>query len=385
MLTSMSKENDEGTAEHIRPAGEAHAHSDEEDYYYTEDPVAPAPAPAKQVPTKQAPAAQTPPKVVAKQVAPAPGAGKGDAKPGTLTSNSTSTPPPAKGGKSSPPVANTATTSTNNNNGKPASFGGGPALPQPPPPAPEGKLPAPSSSAVGVKKTQPVRENDTRNAQASNDESMMARIMKLVEVTPARQRLFLNILFYYTLICLFFLILQCPLSQLDEAGGGCFTFWGYKLKCDTVSYTYRVSTLPCTGYKIPLQVGAALSIINILLYTALALILWRVVSNTRHQDRREEKRRRQAALSSPDAALKQELVPLGLMRWVITGMVGAGFVLQLICFSVIASVYSSRPCQDTSLRRTTAYGVGFGILLTTWCFTLILLPLCGYVAFMSTK
>ncbi|KAF8275620.1 hypothetical protein TcYC6_0014720 [Trypanosoma cruzi] len=78
----------------------------------------------------------------------------------------------------------------------------------------------------------------------------------------------LNIFLTVSGINWFFMILSTTLSQLDVVGGGCYTFWGFKSSCDTVSYTNRTQLLSCKGYIRPLQTGAAFSIFSIFLMTA---------------------------------------------------------------------------------------------------------------------
>lgn len=227
--------------------------------------------------------------------------------------------------------------------------------------------------------------NAPRTAGAPS-EGVMSSVFKVLKLTPDRQRAFFMAFFVYNVVSFFFLVLQCPLSQLDEAGGGCYTFWGYKAQCDTVSYTYRPSTIPCRDYVSPLQAGAAFSILSILSSFFLTLMTWKVVSDMRAKDRRlKRKIARQAEGEEGQAeAPSKELFVLGTKRWIMLGVFIICFVCTLISFIPIVSLYNSRPCQNKADLRTTAYGSGFGLLLTSWVFSLLFLPLFAYVVARSS-
>eukprot|EP00796_Vickermania_ingenoplastis_P008272 gene8273-5791_t len=371
MLTGKNnKENDEeGTVERQRGPGENRAgvYSDS-DYYTDYEPEArPAAAPA----AKQIVASPAPAKPVDTDATPVPPPPPLPAAPAALPA-----PSPIPVAQSPPPAES------------------GPSLPQPAPQDDE-PVPAqqsrPSSSVVSIQKVQPAATpaaapadpapSSPRRPRAAGPQGFLQRVLSFAEVTPALQRLFIRLFFYYVLVGLFFLILQCPLSQLDEAGGGCYTYWGYKKACDTVSYTYRPNTMPCVAYAARLQIGAAFSIINIILFVGLGLLSWKLASDARREDKRYEKNyERVASTADASNAPAKKLVRLGMRKWVMTGMLGASFVFQLISFSVIASLYSSRPCQDKAAVRTTAYGTGFGLLLTSWCLSLMALPPFAYMS-----
>ncbi|RNC36975.1 putative amastin, partial [Trypanosoma cruzi] len=166
----------------------------------------------------------------------------------------------------------------------------------------------------------------------------------------------LNIFLTVSGINWFFMILATTLSQLDVVGGGCYTFWGFKSSCDTVSYTNRTQLLSCKGYIRPLQTGAAFSIFSILLMTA-ALFF-----NSRCS---------WAAAPSSGRAVTPELPPMGEQRdqqqrrdlvvppfskWRIVGLSTLALFCELVCWAMIVSVYASRHCEDKTMPRSTAYG-----------------------------
>lgn len=381
MLTGPEDEKvskDDATDEHIRAPPHDAVNTDDEYYYTEEDDIGVTPpktggvaSPQVETPKPLVTAVTTSTPVPAAK--PLTGIETSSPKP-LVTAAQTSAPTPSLPPPPAKPPATVPTSAP---------------VPSSPPPPPAGRATAPTPAAGSEKPKYTIpppvrytpadqpqqRELPTRGVTrppAANE----GFFKSLITITPVKQRrFFLLFTFYVCTIDLLFSILSTPLSQLDEAGGGCFTFWGYKSQCDNVSYTYRPNTMPCSDYSGRLQMGAAFSILNILVVTALAFALWRVVSDFRNSDRRIRKRYLRLRTGEDDEPEKN-LITLGRMKFILVGLVAASFLFQLIAFSMTAMLYGSRPCQEASERRTTAYGCGFGLLLTNWCFTLLFLPPC---------
>ncbi|KAH9600433.1 Amastin surface glycoprotein [Trypanosoma melophagium] len=146
-----------------------------------------------------------------------------------------------------------------------------------------------------------------------------------------------------TILAFVLTVVSSPLSQVDVTGGECYTYWGYKEDCDSTIYTNRTAFINCAPIKARLNVGAAFSSMAlILIFAALGCIIVLVKNSD-----------------------------LRLLRIIILGLFGTIFFFQLIAWAVIAGIYSSRYCEDTTLPRTTAYGVGFGMQLTSWFLIII--------------
>ncbi|KEG08521.1 putative amastin [Trypanosoma grayi] len=169
----------------------------------------------------------------------------------------------------------------------------------------------------------------------------------------------------------FFMILATALSQLDVLGGGCYTYWGYKENCDTVSYSNRTVLLTCKATKKRLQAGAAFSIFAILLMTTLLYLIFNAFMSYRAESRKNRysevhvveggQRNQQHGQQQQ----RETAVPL-VSKWHIVGVAAVALLCEMICWTMSASIYASRYCEDKTLPRTTTYGVGFGLLLTGW-------------------
>ncbi|KAH9600396.1 Amastin surface glycoprotein [Trypanosoma melophagium] len=191
-----------------------------------------------------------------------------------------------------------------------------------------------------------------------------------------------SMFFIVSFVNWFFMILATALSQLDVVGGACYTYWGYKAACDTVSYTIRTELIACSKIKQRLQAGAAFSILAVLLMSTLlffnlkALMIYRVesrkrkyavngTSNGEEVNQQEQKQQLSSMVVSP-------------LKWYIVGVSGAALICELICWCMTVSIYASRYCEDPLLPRSTAYGVGFGLLLTAWIVKIIALPIFAF-------
>ncbi|RNE97310.1 putative amastin [Trypanosoma rangeli] len=133
-------------------------------------------------------------------------------------------------------------------------------------------------------------------------------------------------------------VVGAPLSQVDVVGGACYTYWGYKEDCDSPIYTNRTSLITCEPVRKRLQVGAALSLMTI-------IVLFAVVCC--------------------GLLLRQDLSKL---RLFVLLLLFIAFVFQMISWAAVTSIFESRYCEDARLPRRTAYGVAFGMTLTSWFF-----------------
>ncbi|EKF38595.1 amastin, putative [Trypanosoma cruzi marinkellei] len=174
----------------------------------------------------------------------------------------------------------------------------------------------------------------------------------------------------------FFMILATALSQLDVVGGGCYTFWGFKSSCDTVSYTRRTQLLSCKGYIRPLQTGAAFSIFSILLMTAALFFNFKVLMSCRAKQRaRGDARTSTNEREQRDQQQKRDLAVSPFSKWRIVGLSAVALFCELVCWAMTVSVYASRPCENKTMPRSTTYGAGFGLMMTGWTVEVVALAL----------
>lgn len=398
--------SDEETEENVNPGMKADLEEDDDLYYYSEE--EPPPPPSKTTAVAKVPAAPlTPsssiPKVVSKPAAaglppsvmdkpqlgsmgkePSPERMASPVNSPGRASTSPSIPilPGSKAPTKYPPVAPLPKAPVP---GSPSTF------PQPPT-GPQEKKGVPSAKQPPFPKGSGPNALKGAFAKQKNGllDSHLNRFRNLISPSPFLQKIYFHIFFIYLMFGLLFSVLSCPLSQLDQAGGGCYTYWGFKSHCDTVSYTYRPATLPCTEYSIKLQIGAAFSLLNILCMAYLGLIGYKKLSDVRRIHSLAHKRmlrmcskmgsEKTPSSDSGEVVVSPPVLELGNLRYIMLSLVGACFVFQVICSALIASLYAERPCQDTSVLRTTAYGNGFGLLLITLVMTFPALCITGMYA-----
>ncbi|RNF00120.1 putative amastin [Trypanosoma conorhini] len=145
-----------------------------------------------------------------------------------------------------------------------------------------------------------------------------------------------------TAVALVLTVIGAPLSQVDVVDGGCYTYWGYKEDCDSLIYTNHTAFLVCDPVRRRLQVGAAFSMMTVfLLFVALVCC---------------------------GLLLRHELPQLRLFTLLLLAI---ALVFQMISWAVVASIFGSRYCEDASLPRRTAYGVAFGLSLTSWLLVVV--------------
>lgn len=398
---AQGRNNDEDTEENVNP-GQPADFDDDDDLYYYSDVVPPAASPKSTT--------------VAKSTAVAPS---------RLPPAQPEVPKSGEGSRILPATSNTqfSNMSSEATTGEKPSRGNSPGLRTFSPPgrpiipsnpsvkAPTGvpapKIPAPNSPSTSPRFNIPQAPNQKPAAQqgvtqkggAPNTSKPLGtskegalgkclnRFRKVLAPSPFLQYSYFHIFFIYLLLGVLFSILGSALSQLDEAGGGCYTFWGFKQNCDTESYTYRPATLPCQKYSTRLQVGAAFSILNILGMAAAVVIVYQQLSGVRRMHALTHKRNlcskssveseKNPSLPIGEVLLSPPVLKLGNLRYAILGVVGACFIFQLICIIVIITLFSERPCQSQEVLRTTAYGSGFGLLLLTWVMTVPALCMTG--------
>lgn len=218
--------------------------------------------------------------------------------------------------------------------------------------------------------------------------------------TPETQRVVVYGFFCFACVHLLFVILSCPLSQLDISGGACYTYWGYKEDCDTVSYTNRTQMISnCGALRSSLEAGAAFSIFSILLSAGTALVAWIVCCRLRRVDRmrrlgeeynhfemvvgelpmpppslqHSQGQQMQQSSSRGDAA-RSVLFVAGKAKLVGIILMSISLLTELICWAIVAGIQARHLCSDAELWKTTvAYGVGFGLSVTAWLCEIIAL------------
>nr|ACS87875.1 a-amastin [Angomonas deanei] len=168
------------------------------------------------------------------------------------------------------------------------------------------------------------------------------RSLSYLMVTDLRMAVYLGVLF----LSIVFVIVSIPTSQLDMTGKSCFTYWGFKSDCDSATYTYTRPLYPCSNIRSRLGAGAAFSIITLVLYiinfTAVVIVI---------------------------CCLKSAPHKISLTSRIVVGVLGFFIVVtQLISWAVVAGIHSSHYCLE---KGVLAFGVGFGLNLTSWIMNLL--------------
>ncbi|CBH17843.1 hypothetical protein, conserved [Trypanosoma brucei gambiense DAL972] len=166
-----------------------------------------------------------------------------------------------------------------------------------------------------------------------------------------------------SLLNIFFAILGTSLSQLDEVGGACFTFWGYKTDCDSVSYTIRTQLLPCAPIRGRLQTGAAFSIISICLLASIIYLYIRSALAKYMSQYNAEGQTPARRMESRSGILPAEDSIVASNKWTIVAVGGVVVLCEVVSWAMTISVYVSRFCEDASLDRNKVYGPGFALLI----------------------
>lgn len=163
------------------------------------------------------------------------------------------------------------------------------------------------------------------------------RSLAYLMVTDIRMAVYLGVLFLATV----FEVVSIPTSQLDMVGKACYTYWGFKSDCDSATYTYSRTLIPSSATRSRLGAGAAFSIITLVLY---------VVNFT--------------ATLVAICCVKEAPHKISLTSRVVVATLGfITVVMQLISWAVIAGIHSSHYDLD---KGVLAFGVGFGLNLTSW-------------------
>ncbi|KAG5474715.1 hypothetical protein LSCM4_03890 [Leishmania orientalis] len=268
-----------------------------------------------------------------------------------------------------------------------------------------GLQPSPSSvnrgAAQGHQHEEGGETAQEKSGAARGRQKVLTRVNAALEAPAARMRAVTNAVVgkdsqrvtIYVFFCvawahLLFVILFSALSQIDMTGGGCYTFWGFKKNCDTVSYTRRTSLIKnCRGLRSSLKTGAAFSILAILASTVTLITSWLLCIRLREAHRYPGDQSRYmdvdvtelgaeaATLNNSNENRKQgneALFNAGTLKKVMMIVIAFDLAFQLICWSITASIYTHQYCDNIYHWSTSAsYGVGFGIGLTAWLMELI--------------
>lgn len=145
-------------------------------------------------------------------------------------------------------------------------------------------------------------------------------------------------------------VVAIPTSQIDEVGGGCYTYWGYKANCDSATYTYAVGALPCGPTRRRLRASAAFSIIS--LFFLLAAFIAAYVNIFR-------------VASKPFNSSLYARIVVGVL-----GVIAA--LAQLLTWPFVANVENEQYCDSSSMsERALTYGVGFGFFISGWVLNIL--------------
>ncbi|AYU80302.1 amastin-like protein [Leishmania donovani] len=160
-------------------------------------------------------------------------------------------------------------------------------------------------------------------------------------VTDIRVAIYLVVLF----VSVALVLVSIPTSQLDIVGAACLTYWGYKNNCDNSTYTIPRPLYPTPYIRRHLGVGAAFSIITLLVllvnFAAAVIVV---------------------------CCLKAAPHTISFNSRIVLGALGCvGVFTQLISWAVVARIYNSGHYAAGEL----AYGAGFGLNLSSWVMHLL--------------
>lgn len=160
--------------------------------------------------------------------------------------------------------------------------------------------------------------------------------------TDCRMSLYFGILFF----SLLFTIVSIPTSQMDGLNRSCYTYWGYKENCDKAAYTTPASLYStCPAMKGRMMAGAAFAMMALIFYSTAFCTTLVVIFCLQQSPHRVTARSR-----------------------LIIGFLGGGAaLLQMIAWIMVANMETVAHCGDTG---DLAYGVGFGLSLTSWMLNL---------------
>ncbi|KPI88839.1 hypothetical protein ABL78_2033 [Leptomonas seymouri] len=222
--------------------------------------------------------------------------------------------------------------------------------------------------------------NATINSPASRIRAVTTRI-----AGRDSQRVIIYVFFAFSLVHLLFVILSCTLSQIDLENGHCLTFWGYKVRCDDVSYSLRTVRLTyCKKLRSNLHAGAAFSILSILTSTATAVAAWIMCCRLRRANRIARHPHPYRDLDADSLAVnagqeggndsnQEQTFNPGQLKMATIIIVAVSLFFELIPWAVIADLVVKKPCDYFfySLKEST-YGVGFGLGVTAWVVQIII-------------
>ncbi|CAJ1010020.1 putative Amastin surface glycoprotein [Leishmania naiffi] len=223
-------------------------------------------------------------------------------------------------------------------------------------------------------------------------EAPAARVRAVTDVVAGKdsQRVAIALFFCVSWVHLLFVILSATLSQIDVVGGSCYTFWGYKDKCDTVSYTRRTALLKnCTRLRSNMHTGSAFAILSILASTATVVTSWLLCIRFREADREARHQCRYVNVDDTESIAgeanfnnggahntkqaNEAVYDAGNLKKLMMIVVAFSLVCELICWAIITDINTQQYCNDVYHWSTDAtYGVGFGLGLTAWLAELIM-------------
>lgn len=183
---------------------------------------------------------------------------------------------------------------------------------------------------------------------ANSPPNCVERAIAYLLLTDVRVALY----FFLLILCTVFMVVAIPTSQIDLKEGGCYTYWGYKVNCDSFTYTTPTALLDCKQLRTSMKAAAGFSIIT--LTTQLTALMMCII----------------VIFCFSSGAPK---VSFSLRRFIAFVSL-FGWIMQLISWALVAGVYVGRFCESEAaaqLPRETAYGVGFGLCVTSWLVYLI--------------
>ncbi|CAJ1043374.1 putative Amastin surface glycoprotein [Leishmania shawi] len=136
-----------------------------------------------------------------------------------------------------------------------------------------------------------------------------------------------------------FVLVAIPISQFESVlGPGCFTFFGFKSHCSSLSVdTTGTAAFGCAQRRNNMNGGAVFAIIS--LFTTLAALVLAVM----------------LLLRIPC------MTPFALL------FAGLSVFTILISWACVAGAFTIKMCGDRWSNFAMKYGPGFGLMVTAWC------------------
>ncbi|GET90061.1 amastin-like protein [Leishmania tarentolae] len=185
----------------------------------------------------------------------------------------------------------------------------------------------------------------TTGAAMKEGEEMPANVVERCCAYLMMADIRVSVYFVLLFASLVLVVLSICTSQLDIVGAACFTYWGYKDNCDNTTYSIIRPFYPTASIRGHLGVGAAFSVITLIVYLVNFVFAVIVV-----------------------CCLSTAPYTISFNSRIILGVLGCvGVITQLISWAVVARIYNAGYYTAGELT----YGAGFGFNLSSWVLNLL--------------